>query len=117
MAVQISVERFEELVEDALNGVPEPLWGQVENCVVIVQDEPDPELGNLLGYYEGIPLSERTTQYSGVLPDRITIFQGPLCRMVDSEDALREQVRITVWHEIAHYFGISDLDLNSWGYG
>lgn len=117
MPVQVSSGRCEELVEDALAAVPDRLRVQMENCVVIVQDEPEPELGGLLGYYEGIPLSERTTQYSGVLPDRIVIFSGPLCRMVDSESALAEQVRITVWHEIAHHFGIDDHELGAWGYG
>ncbi len=116
MAVRVSEERFEELVDAALEAIPEHLLEQIENCAVIVQDEPEPELENVLGYYDGTPLSERTSQYSGALPDRILIFRGPLCRMVDSEVELAEEVQITVWHEVAHYFGIDDEDLDEWGY-
>lgn len=116
MAVSVDAERFEELVDAALGAIPEELLAQVENCAVLVADEPEPELGDLFGYYSGIPLSQRTSQYSGALPDRILIFRGPLCRWVNSEEELAEQVRITVWHEIAHYFGIDDGDLDAWGY-
>lgn len=117
MAVTVSDERFDELVDAALSAIPEQLFEQVENCALIVVDEPDAELGNVLGYYSGIPLSERTSQYSGALPDQILIFRGPLCRMVESEAELAEQVRITVWHEVAHYFGIGDHHLGELGYG
>jgi predicted Zn-dependent protease with MMP-like domain len=116
MPVHVSAERFEELVDAALGEIPESMLDQIENCVVLVQDEPEPELGDLLGYYDGIPLSERTTQYAGALPDRILIFSGPLCRMVSSEEELAEEIRITVWHEVAHYFGIDDHELDDLGY-
>src|SRR4051794_3751023 len=101
MALRVSPERFEELVDEALDGIPEQLFDLVENCALIIEDEPDDELGDVLGYYDGTPLSERTSQYSGVLPDRILIFRGPLLRLVSSEAELVEEVRITVWHEIA----------------
>ncbi len=116
MAIEVDAEKFEEMVDAALGAIPEELLARVENCVVLVADEPEPELGDVLGYYDGIPLSQRTSQYSGVLPDRILIFRGPLCRMVDSAEELVDQVRITVWHEMAHYFGIDDDDLDAWGY-
>lgn len=116
VAVTISEERFDELVDAALAAIPERLLDQIENCAVIVQGEPDPELGDLLGYYDGIPLSERSSQYSGALPDRILIFRGPLCRMVENEAELAEEVRVTVWHEIAHYFGIEHDQLDQLGY-
>lgn len=116
MAVEADAEHFEELVDAALGAIPEELLAQVENCVVLVAEEPESQLGDVLGYYDGIPLSERTSQYSGVLPDRILIFRGPLCRMVNSESELADQVRITVWHEMAHYFGIDDDELDAWGY-
>ena len=70
----------------------------------------------MLGYYYGIPLPERTSQYSGVLPDRILIFRGPLLRLVTSEAELIEEVRITVLHEIAHFFGIDENELDDLGY-
>lgn len=116
MPVQVSPERFEELVDAALAEIPERMLEQIENCVVLVEDEPEPELGDLLGYYDGIPLSERTTQYAGALPDRILIYSGPLCRMCEDEEDLAEEIRITVWHEVAHYFGIDDDELDDLGY-
>jgi predicted Zn-dependent protease with MMP-like domain len=115
--ISVSDERFDQMVEAALAEIPKALAEQVENCAVLVVDEPDVELGDVLGLYEGIPLSERTTQYSVVLPDRITIFRGPLCRLVDSEAELVKQVRITVLHEVAHYFGIDHELLDQWGFG
>lgn len=116
MAVEADAEHFEELVDAALGAIPEELLAQVENCVVLIADEPESHYGDVLGYYDGIPLPQRTSQYSGALPDRILIFRGPLCRMVASEQELADQVRITVWHEMAHYFGIDDDDLDAWGY-
>ncbi len=116
MALSVTPERFDELVDEALDQIPQQLFDLVENCALIVAEEPDPELGDVLGYYDGIPLSERTSQYSGVLPDRIMIFRGPLLRFVSSEAELVEEVRITVLHEVAHFFGIDDDELDDLGY-
>ena len=116
MALRVTDQRFEELVDVALAQIPAELLDQVENCALIIEDEPDPEYGDVLGFYDGTPLSERTSQYSGVLPDRILIFRGPLLRMVASEDELVDEVRIMVWHELAHYFGIDDDELDELGY-
>jgi predicted Zn-dependent protease with MMP-like domain len=116
MPVHVSAERFDQLVDAALGEIPEHMLEQIENCVVLVQEEPDPELGDLLGYYDGIPLSERTTQYAGALPDRILIFSGPLSRMCEDEEDLAEEIRVTVLHEVAHYFGIDDDELDDLGY-
>lgn len=116
MALQISDARFEELVDQAVSQIPSELLDQVDNCALIIEEEPDAEYGDVLGFYDGTPLSERTSQYSGVLPDRILIFRGPLLRMVTDEAELVEQVRITVWHELAHFFGIGDDELDAWGY-
>ena len=116
MVLPVSPERFEELVDAALAEIPEKLFELVENCVLLIEEEPPPELAGTLGLYEGIPLSERDSQYSGVLPDRIFIFKGPLLRMVHSERELIEEVRITVLHEIAHFFGIDDDELHDLGY-
>ena len=77
MALRVTDQRFEELVDVALAQIPAELLDQVENCALIIEDEPDPEYGDVLGFYDGTPLSERTSQYSGVLPDRILIFRGP----------------------------------------
>jgi predicted Zn-dependent protease with MMP-like domain len=116
MALKVSPERFEELVDEALDSIPQQLFDLVENCALIIEEEPDPELGDVLGYYDGTPLSERTSQYAGVLPDRILIFRGPLLRLVSSEPELVDEVRITVWHEIAHFFGMDDDELDDLGY-
>lgn len=116
MPLSIPPERFEELVDAALAEVPEKLFDLVENCALIIEDEAPPELGDVLGFYDGTPLSHRDSQYSGVLPDRILIFRGPLLRMVHSERELIDEVRITVLHEIAHFFGIDDHELHDLGY-
>ncbi len=113
----MTLERFEELVGDALDQVPEELAVLVDNVVVLVEDEPPADDPHLLGYYHGTPLTERDTRYAGVTPDRIMIFRLPLQRMCASEDELVEEVRITVVHEIAHHFGIDDARLHDLGYG
>jgi predicted Zn-dependent protease with MMP-like domain len=114
----ISRDEFERLVGEALDGVPTALVDVLSNVVVLVEEEPPAgEPGDLLGLYEGIPLTERDTNYSGVLPDHITIFRGPVLRMCDSWDDAVDEIRITVVHEIAHHFGIDDDRLHELGYG
>ncbi|WP_245360484.1 metallopeptidase family protein [Kribbella aluminosa] len=108
---------FEGLVAQALDEVPEELAGLIDNVAVFVEDEPpagDPEL---LGIYEGIPLTERGHYYGGVLPDRITIYRNPTLRICETVDDVVEEVHITVVHEIAHHFGIDDERLHQLGYG
>lgn len=112
----MSRERFEELVSDALDGVPEDLAALMDNVVVLVEDEPPADDPNLLGFYDGTPLTERDSRYAGVLPDRIMVFRNPTLRMCEDEDQVVEEVRITVVHEIAHYFGIDDDRLHELGY-
>jgi predicted Zn-dependent protease with MMP-like domain len=121
----LSQPRFEELVEEALAAIPEPLWNAINNVAVTVADWPSPHqleraalpAGNLLlGLYEGVPLTARTGNYGLVPPDVITIFRGPLLRVCPrDENAVREQVKRTVLHEIAHHFGISDDRLHELG--
>ena len=89
----------------------------VRNVVVLVEDEPpEGEPDDLLGLYDGVALTERDSMNSGQLPDRILVFRGPLLDLVESEDELVEEVRITVVHEIAHHFGIDDARLHELGY-
>jgi len=114
--IDMSRERFEELVGDALDGVPEELAALMDNVVVLVEDEPPAHDPELLGFYDGTPLTERDTRYAGVLPDRIMIFRNPTLRMCRDEDEVVEEVRITVVHEIAHHFGIDDERLHELGY-
>ncbi|HZO62174.1 MAG TPA: metallopeptidase family protein [Gaiellaceae bacterium] len=99
---------FEELVEEAIASLPDDLRGFMSNVAVVVEDEP-PAGPPLLGLYQGVPLTSRTSAYAGVPPDRITIYQGPLERLTGGDpDRLRVEVRRVVLHEIAHHFGISD---------
>lgn len=108
---------FEQLVSEALDGIPDELLRLLQNVVVLTDDEPPPDDPDLLGLYEGIPLTERDNWYSGVLPDRITIFRGPTLRMVRDHDEAVREVQVTVVHEIAHHFGIDDDRLHELGYG
>lgn len=107
---------FELLVSDALDGLPAELAALIDNCVILVEDSPPPDEPNLLGLYDGIPLTERGTGYGGVLPDRIFIFRLPTLAICDTVEDVREEVNITVVHEIAHYFGIDDARLHELGY-
>src|ERR1700694_2418585 len=99
---------FEQVVQDALNSLPSELSARVSNVEVVVDDEPPPGQP-LLGLYQGVPLTRRGSGYSGALPDKITIYRGPLERLYgwDSQ-VLRAQIRHVVLHEVAHHFGISD---------
>lgn len=119
MAV-VSIDRagFEILVGEALDDVPADLLGLLDNVVFLVEDEPPQEDPDLLGVYDGIPLTARDDSWAaGALPDRITLFRGPLLRMCADLDELREEVTITVVHEIAHFFGIDDDTLHELGWG
>ncbi len=102
---------FEQLVADALDELPDAIRSLMTNVAVTVEDEPPPGQ-NLLGLYEGVPWGKRGPYYSGALPDKITIYRGPIVRMTGGDPTrLRNQVRRTVFHEIAHHFGISDQRL------
>ena len=108
---EVDEAAFEQLVSDALDELPDDIRGLMTNVAVTVEDEPPAGLP-LLGLYQGIPLTRRTSGYAGVAPDKITIYRGPIERMSGSDhERLRAQVRRTVFHEIAHHFGISDQRL------
>ena len=106
--------RFEEMVAEALDGLPDNLGRLMRNVAVTVENGPGPR--GLLGLYQGVPLTSRTTQYAGVLPDRITIYRLAICAICNTEDEVRDQVRRTVVHEVGHYFGISDERLHELGW-
>ncbi len=115
--LEVTPEEFEAAVAAALDGVPVELTRLMDNVAVFVEDEPPPDDPDLLGWYEGTPLTERDWSYGGVLPDRIVIFRGPLRRVCASRQELVDEIRITVVHEIAHHFGIDDERLHDLGYG
>jgi predicted Zn-dependent protease with MMP-like domain len=104
-----SLEReFEESVRAAVASLPDDLRAAMSNVEIVIEGEPPPGLP-LLGLYQGIPLTRRTSGYSGVAPDKISIYRGPLERHYGHDRAgLQEQIRRVVLHEIAHHFGISD---------
>ena len=113
----MSLEDFESAVDDALDSIPDQLLDMVDNCVILVEDEPEGDDPDLLGLYDGVALTDRGDMWGGELPDRILIYRGPLQRMCASEEELREEIAITVVHEIAHHFGIDDDRLHALGWG
>src|SRR5690242_7582562 len=112
--IEVSPARFEEMVEAALDSLPERLGRLMSNVAVTVQHNAGPP--GLLGLYEGIPLTSRTTGYAGVLPDRITIYRQAICAICRTEQEVADQVRKTVIHEVAHHFGIDDERLRELGW-
>lgn len=113
---------FEDLVADAIDSLPEDLAVRMENVEIVVEDEPPPEVAarlapgsTLLGLYHGVPLTERG-HYDRMLPDKISIYRGPIVRLARTPDRIRDQVRRTVIHEIAHHFGIDDGRLHELGW-
>lgn len=114
--VEMSRERFEELVSDALDTIPKQFTAQMSNVVVLVEDV-HPDNDNLLGLYHGVALTSRTSYYSGVLPDTITIYRLPILRICRTEDDVVRQVGVTVIHEVGHHFGIDDDTLRELGWG
>jgi predicted Zn-dependent protease with MMP-like domain len=112
--VDVEPGRFEEMVITALDGLPEDLGRLMRNVAVTVEHDPGPP--GPLGLYEGIPLTSRTSDYAGVLPDRITIYRLAICAVCQTEQEVADQVRRTVIHEIAHHFGIDDDRLTELGW-
>ncbi len=123
--MRVGQRAFERLVADALDGLPDAILRMLDNVAVVVADEPTPHQRShvrladnevLLGLYEGIPLTERTSGYGAILPDKVTIFQRAIEAQCDSEAELVAEVRHTVVHELAHHLGISDDRLIAIGF-
>lgn len=106
---------FTELVEEALEGLPPEISELLDNVAIMVEDWPEDDY--LYGLYEGVPLTERGSGYHGALPDRISIFQGPLEQDFADPEKLKAQVRVTVMHEIAHHFGFDEDRIKELGWG
>ncbi|MFF7447775.1 MULTISPECIES: metallopeptidase family protein [unclassified Streptomyces] len=115
--LEMTREAFEELVSQALDRIPPELTRVMDNVAVFVEDEPPADDPELLGLYEGTPLTDRGEWYAGVLPDRISIYMGPTLRFCETEDDVVHEVAVTVIHEIAHHFGIDDERLHELGWG
>jgi predicted Zn-dependent protease with MMP-like domain len=117
----MELTEFEAVVEDVVSGLPDWVRDAFDNVEFLVQDEPDrhldPDGHGLLGLYTGIPLTERSANEAGNLPDVIYIFRLPHLALGLTPEALRQEVAVTVMHEIAHYFGIGDDHLDEIGWG
>ncbi len=113
--IEVPRDRFEELVADALDGIPPKLGSLMDNVWVRVSDR---SRSGLLGLYEGVPLTARDGGWgAGSLPDRIFVYRGPLQRMCAEREELVEEITVTVIHEVAHHFGIDDERLHELGWG
>lgn len=116
MAVDMTDERFAELVSDALDDIPPEFARAMNNVAIVIEphnvDDPD-----ILGLYHGIALTKRTHEYGGQLPDTISIYREPILDMCESENEVIDEVAVTVVHEIGHHFGIDDDRLHELGWG
>ncbi|QCB95743.1 metallopeptidase family protein [Arthrobacter sp. PAMC25564] len=123
MPFPMSEDQFESAVTDALDRIPPELAKTMNNVAVFIEDDYTPQPGEdpdtvLLGLYEGVPLTERDSWWdAGSLPDRITIYRLPILEICDSREDVIEEVTVTVVHEVAHHFGISDERLHELGWG
>jgi len=114
--IEVSEERFERLVAEALDGIPSAIGHLIDNVAVFVED--DSPRGNLLGLYQGVPLTRREHYgLGGGMPDRITIYRLPILSRCHTEAEVVDAVRITVVHEVGHHFGLTDDRLRELGYG
>jgi len=111
---------FEEIVKDGIKAIPEKFLQKLKNVAIIISDEPTLAQKNklnihadwtLYGLYEGVPQLERGANYSAILPDKITIFQNPIETAAENEKDIKEMVKNTVWHEIAHHFGMNEIQV------
>lgn len=123
---QISEKEFDEIVSQAIARIPEEIRQHLENIIITVRDEPDDEMlkevgvppgETLFGLYLGVPLVERSVIEPPLYPDMIYIFKGPLEQAFSSRRELIEEIEVTVVHEVAHYLGLDDEDLDRLGYG
>jgi predicted Zn-dependent protease with MMP-like domain len=114
--VQLTRREFELLVADALDEIPQELTAAMDNVVVLVEDR-HPTEPELLGLYEGVALTERTSDYGGVLPDRITVYREAILDFCTDEDDVVHEVAVTVVHEVAHHFGVDEDTLHRLGWG
>lgn len=118
--MRVSPEEFEELVRRALDQLPEQFAELLENVAVVVEEEPsdedlisvglDPQVDDLLGLYQGVPITERDSFYSA-MPDRVAIYRGPILRLCRSRREVIREVRDTVVHELGHYFGLEEEEM------
>jgi predicted Zn-dependent protease with MMP-like domain len=120
--MEITDEQFELLINESMDELPEQYITGLKNVAVTYDDEPTPDQReklkltchqSLYGLYEGIPLTRRNGNYSMVLPDKITLFKNPMIQTSGNSDEIKQQVKHTLWHEIAHYYGLDHDRIHS----
>lgn len=116
MSLKLTTKQFEKIVVDELDELPDEMVDGLENLVFVVEDRPEDGSLDLLGIYEGTALTERDRYGFGELPDRIVLFREPLLAICDDLDQLRDEIHVTLVHEIAHYYGIDDEELHRLGW-
>lgn len=116
MSLELDADAFERIVVDELDELPDEMIDGLENLVFVVEDRPEDGSLDLLGEYQGVALTERDRYGFGELPDRIVLFREPLLAIVDDEEQLRDEIHVTLVHEIAHFYGIDDDELHRLGW-
>lgn len=116
MMAPVSQEQFEEMINDALDSIPEDFARHMTNMVVLARDF-NPDDPTLLGLFEGVPLTEQYSNHAGFLPDAVFIYKDALEALCSSEEELRHEVKVTVLHEVGHYFGMEEHELHELGWG
>ena len=116
MSLELTAEEFEKIVIDELDELPDEMVDGLENLVFVAEDRPEDGSLDLLGIYEGVALTERDRYGFGELPDRIVLFREPLLAICDDLDELRDEIHVTLVHEIAHFYGIDDDELHRLGW-
>ena len=114
--MEMSLDDFEQLVSDELDRLPDEMLDGIDNVVFVVEDRPEDGSLDLLGIYDGVALTERERYGFGEMPDRIVLFREPHLAACDDLDALRDEIHVTLVHEIAHYYGIDDDRLHELGW-
>jgi predicted Zn-dependent protease with MMP-like domain len=114
---ELTADEFERVVTDELDALPGDMVDGLENVVFVVEDRPEDGSLDLLGLYDGIALTERGQYGFGEMPDRIILYREPLLSICDDEEQLREEIHVTLVHEIAHFYGIDDDKLHELGWG
>lgn len=115
--IDMTPDDFDDLVDEVFDTLPDDIVGDLDNVAIVVEDRPEDGSLDLLGLYHGVALTERDQYGFGELPDTISIYREPLLHHVDDEAALRAEVRVTLVHEIGHYFGLDDAELHRLGWG
>jgi predicted Zn-dependent protease with MMP-like domain len=115
--LDLDAEAFEALVVDELDALPDEMIDGLDNVVFVTEDRPPDGSLDVLGLYDGVAVTQRDTYGFGELPDRIILFREPLLAIVENLDELKDEIHVTLVHEIAHYYGIDDEQLHEMGWG